>query len=115
MKMRYAKRIGFLTKKHDMTKEQFLAHWEGIHAILCQKIPGLKRYAINFIDRDVFPNSAYDGFSELWFESKEAHDAALSSPDGKILLADLPNFTSTICGVIAYEKRFVWPADDGLK
>lgn len=114
MKAQYAKRIGFLTKREDMTKEQFVQHWRTVHAELCKKIPGLKRYAINFIDRDVYPNAGYDGFSELWFESKEAHDASLSSPEGKTLLADLPNFTSTICGVVAYEERFIWPADDGL-
>jgi uncharacterized protein (TIGR02118 family) len=38
----------------------------------------------------------YDGFSELWFDSEESLKASLSSPEGKTLLADLPNFTDSI-------------------
>jgi len=32
------------------------------------------------------------GFSELWLDSEEDLVAALQSPAGKTLLADLPNF-----------------------
>ncbi|MDM7853259.1 EthD family reductase [Pseudochrobactrum kiredjianiae] len=111
---KYAKRIGFLKKRDDLTNEQFLDHWRNTHAVLCQRIPGLKRYAINYINRSANPEVPYDGFSELWFESKEAHDAAFSSPEGVELLADIPNFVSALNGVIVLEERFIWPVEDGL-
>ncbi|VVN56894.1 hypothetical protein PS687_02501 [Pseudomonas fluorescens] len=114
MKQHYVKRCGFLTKRNDMTKEQFINHWQQVHAVLCQKVPGLKRYAVNYIDRDVFPSFPFDGFSELWFESRESYEAMLSSPEGKTLMADLPNFTDTVNGVLITEQRYVWPEDDGL-
>lgn len=111
---KYAKRIGFLKKRQDLTDEQFIAHWKTTHARLCQRIPGLKRYAINYINRNETPNIPYDGFSELWFENKEAHDAAFASPEGVELLADIPNFVSELNGVIVTEERYIWPENDGL-
>lgn len=104
-----AKRIGFLIKRSEMTLDEFTHHWEKIHAVLCQKLPGLRRYSINIIDRGKYPRVVYDGFSELWFDSVEAHDAAFSSPEGVALLADIPNFVSDLCGVIVTEKQFIWP------
>jgi len=50
--MSYAKRIGYLIKRDDLTLEQFHEHWLGTHAELCKKLPGLRRYTTNLIDRD---------------------------------------------------------------
>jgi len=55
----YAKRIGFLRKKEGLTLEQFHAHWLGVHAELCKKLPGLRRYATNLIDRAKYPNAGW--------------------------------------------------------
>jgi uncharacterized protein (TIGR02118 family) len=112
MSKTFAKRIGFLQKRNDLTLEQFAAHWRGVHAVLCQRIPGLKRYAINIINREASPDVPYDGFSELWFDSREAHDAAFSSPEGVELLADIPNFVGKLSGVMVTEERFIWPAGE---
>jgi uncharacterized protein (TIGR02118 family) len=110
----YTKRIGFLKKRPDLTEEQFLAHWQGTHAVLCQKIPHLRRYCVNFIDQRVTPGVGYDGFSELWFDSKEHHDEAFASPEGQRLLADIPNFVSELKGTLVLEQRYIWPENDGL-
>jgi uncharacterized protein (TIGR02118 family) len=112
MSKTFAKRIGFLKKREDLTPDQFAAHWRGVHAVLCQRIPGLKRYAINIIDREANPDVPYDGFSELWFDSVEAHDAAFSGPEGVELLADIPNFVDKLSGVMVTEERFIWPAGE---
>lgn len=104
-----AKRIGFLIKRDDFTIDDFARHWNDVHAVLCQKIPGLRRYAINIIDREKYPKTAYDGFSELWFDNEEAHDAAFASPEGKELLADIPNFVKELNGVMVTEKQYIWP------
>ncbi|MGB4347790.1 MAG: EthD family reductase [Burkholderiaceae bacterium] len=105
----YAKRIGFVNKRPDLTLEQFVAHWTGVHAVLCQRIPRLRRYAINVIDRAANPHMPFDGFSELWFDSVEDHDAAFASPQGVELLADAKNFTEKLTGVLVREERFIWP------
>ncbi len=105
----YTKRLGILRKRADMTHAQFVAHWMGTHAELCKKLPGLRRYSVNLVDRERFPKFGYDGFSELWFDSEEALHAAFASAEGKVLLADLPNFTSQIDPLISVETQKLWP------
>ena len=109
MSKTYTKRLGILRKKEDMTHEQFVAHWMGTHAQLCLKLPNMRRYSVNLVDRQRFPKFGYDGFSELWFDSEEAMVASFASPEGKTLLADLPNFTSAIDPIISVETQMLWP------
>ena len=76
---------------------------------LCDKLPGLRRYSVHLVDRERFPKFGYDGFSELWFDSEDALVAAFASPEGKTLLADLPNFAGDIDPIISVETQIVWP------
>ncbi len=105
----FTKRLGILRRKDGITHEEFADHWLKRHAALCVKLPGLRRYSINFVDRQRFPNFDYDGFSELWFDSEEALVAGLNSPEGKTLLADLPNFAKDVSPIISVEHQIVWP------
>ena len=105
----YTKRLGILRKREDMTYQQFREHWLNVHAALCTKLPKMRRYSVNFVDRERFPKFGYDGFSELWFDNEEDLKAAFASPEGKTLLADLPNFTSAIDPIIAVETQKLWP------
>ena len=41
--------------------------------------------------------------------TEEALHAAFKSPEGKTLLADLPNFTSNINPIISVETQMLWP------
>ena len=103
----YTKRLGILRKKEGITHEQFVNHWMQKHAALCVKLPKLRRYSVNLVDRARFPKFGYDGFSELWFDSEEDLVAALASPEGKTLLADLPNFAGDIDPIISVETQFL--------
>ena len=109
MQKTYTKRLGILRKKDGITHEQFVEHWLKTHAPLCVKLPGLRRYSVNLVDRQRFPNFDYDGFSELWFDSEEALVAALQGPEGKTLLADLPNFAKDVSPIISVETQILWP------
>ena len=109
MAQTFTKRLGILRKKEDMTHEEFVDHWMNKHAALCSRLPGLRRYSVNLVDRKRFPKFDYDGFSELWFDSEEALVASFASPEGKTLLADLPNFTSAIDPIISVETQILWP------
>ena len=103
----FTKRLGILRKKEGMSHEQFVNHWMNKHAALCTKLPKLRRYSVNLVDRQRFPKFGYDGFSELWFDSEEDLVAALGSPEGKMLLADLPNFAGDIDPIISVETQFL--------
>jgi uncharacterized protein (TIGR02118 family) len=103
MKPGSVKRIGMVQRKKSMTREQFETHWLTVHAELCKKLPGMKRYSVNLVAAADIEKLGFDGFSELWFDSKEALDAALQSPEGKTLLADLPNFVEHIQPILVEE------------
>ena len=103
------KRLGILRKRDDMTHAQFVDHWFNQHAALCILLPNLRRYSVNLVDRARFPHFDYDGFSELWFDSEEEMIASLDSPQGKTLLADLPNFVKDIKPIVTIETQIIWP------
>ena len=105
----FTKRLGILRKKEGISHDEFVNHWLNKHAALCVRLPGLRRYSVNLVDRKRFPKFDYDGFSELWFDSEEALIAAFNSPEGKTLLADLPNFAGDIDPIISVETQILWP------
>ena len=99
------KLVGLIRKRSDLTTEAFRAHWLGTHATLAQGLPGLRRYRINFIDPDRFPGAGYDGFSELWFDSQEALDAAFAGPVGAAIEADIPRFMEVLVRTVVEEHE----------
>ena len=109
MQKTYTKRLGILRKKDGITHEQCVEHWLKTHAPLCAKLPNLRRYSVNLVDRKRFPNFDYDGFSELWFDSVESLLADLQGPEGRTLLADLPNFAKDVSPIISVETQIIWP------
>ncbi len=109
MQANAVKRLGFVVRRPDLSNEQFVDHWMNVHAPLCKRLPNLLRYSVHLVDRERFQDFGYDGFSELWFESQEALEASLGSPEGRTLLADLPNFTERIYPIISFEHHHIWP------
>ena len=43
------KTIGLLTRKDELTHEQFVVHWQEVHAPLALAVPGLRRYGQSHI------------------------------------------------------------------
>ncbi len=103
------KRIGLQRRRADLTHEQYVAHWVNVHAPLAKRLPKLRRYSINVIDRSRYPSFGYDGFSELWFDSQADCEAAFNSPEGVTLLADLKNYVEGVDPVFVEEHQIVWP------
>mgnify|MGYP001616700173 CR=1 FL=1 len=109
MEKTFTKRLGILRRKDGISHEEFVDHWLKRHAALCVKLPGLRRYAVNLVERGRFPYFDYDGFSELWFDSEADLNAAMQSPEGRTLLADLPNFAKDVSPIVAVERQILWP------
>ena len=102
------KLIMCLTRRADLSREQFQDYWLNRHGPFFQKNAGLmraKKYLqAHTIDtplndgmrelRGMLPE--YDGVAEVWFESEEDLMNAMSSPDGQqlseALLKDEANF-----------------------
>ena len=103
------KRIGLQRRRPDLSHEQFVAHWVSVHAELAKRLPKVRRYSINVIERERYPFLGYDGFSELWFDSQADCEAAFRSPEGVTLLADLKNYVERVDPVFIEEHQIIWP------
>lgn len=101
------KHVGFVTRKPSFSTEEFRAYWFNKHAPLLMRMPGVLRYAINVVDRALFPAFEYEGFSEVWFSSEEARVAAFASPEGVIVAADVPNFVDRRLAIVTTERQFM--------
>lgn len=79
------KAVILLTRREGGTREEFRAWWLERHAPLARELPGLRRLVFNVVESDDAP---CDGISELWFDSREAFDAAYASEVGRRVAED---------------------------
>lgn len=90
-----------LTRRSDLTREQFQEYWKEQHGPFFMKHAddmGAKKYVQSLTlttpmndalreSRGMLPE--FDGVAEVWFESEEAMVAAMSTPEGQKLGAAL--------------------------
>ena len=82
-----------LFKRPDIGRQEFSTYWRGGHAAIAQQIPGLRRYVQNHFRPGSFEGEPpCDGVAELWFDSPEAFQAAMATPEGQATVADLSKF-----------------------
>lgn len=107
------KSIGLLTRRPELTHEQFVKHWRNIHGPLAHAVPGIKRYVQNDIvaepSRPDIPDHeiAIDGIAEIWWESEEAMRKAAASPELKALHADGALFIGRIKSYVISERAII--------
>jgi uncharacterized protein (TIGR02118 family) len=80
-------------RRSEMTREEFRRHLENIHGPLAMRLPALRKYMQNYPSDDPKRKApSWDAIIELWFDDREAMEAAWSSPEGAASDADLPAF-----------------------
>ena len=80
---------------HPSDPAAFEEHYASTHGALVAKIPDLQLFeASRVIGTPDGGDPPYYRIAELSFESPEALQAALASPEGQETVADLPNFAS---------------------
>ncbi len=95
------KRITLVKRNPNMSREQFIKHYEEVHVPLALKHLPLERICHNYV---IVPPGAeepeIDCFSETWYKDKEALDAVariLGMPDLKqTVTADNVGYTTDI-------------------
>ena len=67
--------VSVLARKPDQTVEEFVKHWEEVHAPLVESVPGVVRYTLSIVKGSSTRTDGVgalelpaDGFAELWFE-----------------------------------------------
>ncbi len=88
-----AKVLILLHKRADLSDGEFRRYWRDTHAPLGARVPGVRGYVQNHVlPGDPQTQPPCDGIAELRFDSPEAFQAALGSPEGQAALEDLGNF-----------------------
>jgi len=75
-----------LTRRLDMTHEEFVQWWTTEHAPLARQLPGVRRIVFNVIEQT--EDSPCDGVAELWFDTREDFTAAYETDLGQSVAAD---------------------------
>ena len=75
-----------LTRREDMTHEDFTTWWLGEHQPLARQLPGVQKIRFNVVEQD--ETAPCDGIAELWFETQEDFIAAYATEIGMSVAAD---------------------------
>ncbi len=98
------KLVALVRKRPDLSVEAFAAYWTGTHAPLAAAIPGMRGYRINIAgDPGGMPAAPFDGSAELWWDSREALEAGLASPQGVAAGEDVGNFAESLVFLVTHE------------
>ena len=87
-----------LYRKPEDTVE-FDNHYENVHKPLVKKYPGLRKLEITRITGAPIGETKFYLMAEMYFDNKDAMDAALASPEGKAVTRDLISFAADIITV----------------
>jgi uncharacterized protein (TIGR02118 family) len=105
------KLVALVRRKSDLSKEAFVDYWVNVHAPLAAAIPGMRGYRINIAgDAGDMPAAAYDGSAEIWFDSREAMQAGLASPENDIAAKDTENFLDHLEFLVT-DEQIILPKD----
>jgi uncharacterized protein (TIGR02118 family) len=112
-------RMGILTRRPDLTPEQFRRHWLEVHGPLAARLPGLRRYQQNHVvdaSQLAIDHARgtwdVDGFSQLWFDDLDAMRRAVEVPKLRPDLPDIANFCGDAKLVICQPNVVVPVATD---
>jgi uncharacterized protein (TIGR02118 family) len=85
--------------------DHFRRYYEETHIPIARKLPGLKGIRWAFDVEGLGGESPYFCVCELDFESAEALQAAVASPEGQATVADVPNYASGGLTLVHYDVR----------
>lgn len=95
-------------RPNDWTHDQFIEWWRSEHADPTYELPGLRRWHHTEIQEAMGSKSeGWDGLSVLSFDSKEALDAALASPEWEAAVANVGDMRGRRIAVLGTEKVMV--------
>jgi uncharacterized protein (TIGR02118 family) len=107
------KSISLLTRRSELSHDEFVHHWVEVHAPLAHAVPGVRRYVQNHIidepRRADIPTTkvAVDGIAELWYDDRAAMDRGNASPEAKRLHDDGALFIGGIKSFIVEENVII--------
>jgi uncharacterized protein (TIGR02118 family) len=83
-----------ITRRPDLSLDEFSRYWHDVHGPIGRQIPGLRRLVQShpLIPTPAGYRMAFDGMAELWFDDLEALNKARGSAEWQASNADEANF-----------------------
>ncbi len=110
------KSFSFLSRKKELSHDEFVRHWTDVHAPMFKDVPGLRGYVLNIVRQeqgrsDVRPleMSPVDGIAQLWFDDLEARARAGASDPVKRWHADGGTIIGEIKTLVTEETKVIAP------
>lgn len=107
-------RSALISRRPDLTEQEFRDHWIRVHGFLSSKMPGVGSYRQNHIlerfHEDLHPSvQAIDGISQLSFESIGAMEVSDVSPEYAAVKADIRKFQGGITILVLRSTNIMGP------
>jgi len=83
----------------------FNRYYHETHVPLAKALPGLREFTVSDGLVNPLAGTAPHLIAQLTFDSPEAVEAALASPEGQATVADLPNFVTGGVSIMVYTAR----------
>lgn len=92
-----------LTKRSDMSSQEFAHWWLNEHAPRARELPTVREIRFNLVAdaEDV------DGVAELWFDSREDFEAAYATDIGKAVAQDSLDHVSARVRLLVEENQIL--------
>jgi len=85
----------------------FEQYYRGTHIPIAKRMPGLRSYAVSKGPLASAGGAPYYFAAVLGFDSMDAIQSAMRSPEGQAMLADIPNFATGGVTISMYETEKV--------
>jgi len=83
--------------------EDFDKHYDEVHLPLIRKYPGLRKLEVTRITGAPIGEAKFHVMAEMYFDTRQAMDAALVSQEGKAVARDLLGFAAPLVTVFIGE------------
>ena len=104
------KLIYCITRRPELSVEEFQRYWREVHGPIAARIPGLRRYLQCHVLPELYGGErtpAYDGAAELWYDDLAAWEAARRSPEVRAAVEDERNFIDHSKTVLFFTEEHV--------
>lgn len=95
-----------LTRREDMSAEDFASWWLDEHAPLARTLPGVREIRFNLV---VDGGDGVDGIAELWFDDQAAFEAAYATDTGKAVAQDSMDHVAGRVRLLVQENQILAP------
>lgn len=97
--------VSVLTKKEELTHDEFVERWTQEHSPIAEQLPGLNHYSAVIPENPA--ESEFDGVAILKFENYEAFESAFETEIGKMASEDVKEFTKKVHRTVGEELLHV--------